>query len=54
MLLGAGLKLNQTLAEVFLGDNFLVPADAATLAAMLKLNFALQLVDVRNNMLQVW
>ena len=45
--------MNQCLTELFLGDNFLVPSDANTVSAMLKSNSTLQLLDVRNNMLQV-
>ena len=52
-ILGTGIKFNQSISELFLGDNFLVPSDASTLSAMLKSNITLQLLDVRNNMLQV-
>ena len=52
-ILGTGIKFNQSISELFLGDNFLVPSDASTLSAMLKSNTTLQLLDVRNNMLQV-
>ena len=53
LFLGTGIKFNQSISELFLGDNFLVASDASTLAAMLKSNTTLQLLDVRNNMLQV-
>lgn len=52
IILCTGLKLNNNLGELFLGDNFLVPSDASILSAMLKSNSTLQLLDVRNNMLQ--
>ena len=53
MFLGTGIKFNQSISELFLGDNFLVPSDGGTLSAMLKSNTTLQLLDLRNNMLQV-
>ena len=53
VIIGTGIKFNQSISELFLGDNFLVATDASTLAAMLKSNTTLQLLDVRNNMLQV-
>ncbi|XP_028398669.1 protein phosphatase 1 regulatory subunit 37-like [Dendronephthya gigantea] len=52
LILCTGIKFNQSVSELFLGDNFLISSDASTLSAMLRSNSTLQLLDVRNNMLQ--
>jgi protein phosphatase 1 regulatory subunit 37 len=49
----AALKLNEILTELFLADNKLMPTDGIQLGNLLKYNHKLQLLDVRNNNLQV-
>ena len=45
--------MNDTLRELFLAENKLMPSDGIQLGNMLKFNHRLQLLDVRNNHLQV-
>lgn len=45
--------MNETLKEFFLADNRLMPSDGIHLGNMLKYNNHLQLLDLRNNHLQV-
>ena len=45
--------MNETLTELFLADNKLMPTDGIQLGNLLKYNHKLQLLDVRNNNLQV-
>jgi len=47
------LKMNDTLLELYLADNKLMPTDGIQLGNLLRYNFTLQLLDVRNNHLQV-
>ena len=49
----AAIKMNDTLRELFLADNKLMPSDGIQLGNMLKLNHTLHVLDVRNNHLQV-
>jgi len=49
----AALKLNETLKELFIGDNKLLPTDGVQIGNLLKYNHCLQLLDLRNNHLQV-
>ena len=53
MFLVAALKMNVTLRELFLADNRLVSTDALQIANLLKFNTVLQLLDIRNNLIQV-
>ena len=50
---GAALKMNETLQELFLADNKLVPTDGAQLGNLLRYNHRLGLLDLRNNHLAV-
>lgn len=52
-LLVSAVKFNQNLKDLFLGDNKLTSPDGQSLGAMLKGNGYLQLLDLRNNPLQV-
>jgi len=45
--------MNVTLRELFLADNRLISTDALQLANLLKFNIILQLLDIRNNLIQV-
>ena len=45
--------MNEVLQELYLADNKLMPSDGIQLGNMLKFNHSLQLLDVRNNHLQV-
>ena len=47
------MKFNRNLKDLFLGDNKLSQCDGQSLGAMLKGNEHLQLLDLRNNPLQV-
>ena len=47
------LRMNVTLRELFLADNRLVSTDALQIANLLKFNTVLQLLDIRNNLIQV-
>ena len=47
------IKMNETLRELYLADNRLMPSDCIQLGKMLKCNNHLQLLDVRNNHLLV-
>lgn len=49
----SAVKFNRNLKDLFLGDNKLTSADGQSLGAMLKGNEHLQLLDLRNNPLQV-
>ena len=49
----SAVKFNHNLQDLFLGDNKLVASDGQCLGAMLKGNYTLQLLDLRNNNLQV-
>lgn len=49
----AALKMNETLQELFLADNRLMPSDGIQLGNLLKYNHSLTLLDLRNNHLQV-
>jgi len=49
----AALKTNEILKELFLADNRLMPTDGIQLGNMLKYNHVLELLDLRNNQLQV-
>lgn len=49
----AALKMNEILVELFLADNRLMPSDGIQLGNLLKYNHKLQLLDIRNNHLQV-
>ena len=51
--IASAVKFNHTLQDLFLGDNKLISSDGQTLGAMLKGNDRLQLLDLRNNPLQV-
>lgn len=51
--IASAVKFNHTLQDLFLGDNKLISSDGQTLGAMLKGNDHLQLLDLRNNPLQV-
>ena len=48
------MKFNHILKDLFLGDNKLISSDGQSLGAMLKGNEHLQLLDLRNNPLQVF
>ena len=50
----SALEINQVLRELFLADNKLMPTDGIQLGHMLKVNHTLQLLDVRNNHMQVY
>lgn len=52
-LTASAVKFNRNLKDVFLGDNKLTSSDGQSLGAMLKGNEHLQLLDLRNNPLQV-
>ena len=47
------MKFNETLKELFLADNKLTPSDGVQLGSLLKTNYTLGLLDLRNNLLQV-
>lgn len=49
----SAVKFNHILKDLFLGDNKLMPNDGQPLSEMLKGNEHLQLLDLRNNPLQV-
>lgn len=49
----AALKMNETLKELFLGDNKFMPTDGVQIGNLLKYNHKLELLDLRNNHLQV-
>lgn len=49
----AALKMNETLQELFLADNKLMPTDGVQLGNLLRYNHKLSLLDLRNNHLQV-
>ena len=51
--LASAVKFNHILKDLFLGDNKLIPNDGQPLGEMLKGNEHLQLLDLRNNPLQV-
>lgn len=52
IILVAALKQNETLQELFLADNRLMPTDGIQLGNLLKYNNFLTLLDLRNNHLQ--
>jgi len=45
--------MNEILKELFLADNRLMPTDGIQLGNLLKYNHVLELLDLRNNQLQV-
>jgi len=47
------VKFNEILKELFLADNKLTPSDGVQLGSLLKTNYTLALLDLRNNLLQV-
>lgn len=49
----AALKVNETLKELYLADNKLMPSDGIQLGSLLRYNRTLHLLDLRNNHLQV-
>ena len=49
----AALKMNEILKELFIGDNKLMPTDGVQVGNLLKYNHRLELLDLRNNHLQV-
>ena len=49
----AALKMNEILKELFLADNKLMPSDGIQIGSLLKYNHTLELLDLRNNHLQV-
>ena len=49
----AAIKLNESVRELYLADNKLMPTDGVQLGNLLKLNRSLTVLDVRNNHLQV-
>ena len=49
----AALKLNETLKELSLGDNKFMPTDGVHIGNLLKYNHKIELLDLRNNNLQV-
>ena len=49
----SAMKTSQSVHELYLGDNQLMPADGLQLGTMLKGNNSLHLLDLRNNLLQV-
>ena len=53
MISASAVKFNRSLKDLFLGDNKLISSDGQCLGAMLKGNQTLQLLDLRNNPLQV-
>ena len=52
-LLTAGLRQNKSVQELYLAENRLSPEDGAHLRALTSLSDTLQLLDLRNNDLQV-
>ncbi|KAH9509319.1 hypothetical protein Btru_046769 [Bulinus truncatus] len=52
VILVAALKMNETLQELFLADNKLMPTDGVQLGNLLRYNHKLSLLDLRNNHLQ--
>ncbi|KAI8744502.1 protein phosphatase 1 regulatory subunit 37 [Biomphalaria glabrata] len=52
VILVAALKANETLQELFLADNKLMPTDGVQLGNLLRYNHKLSLLDLRNNHLQ--
>ncbi|BFZ12344.1 hypothetical protein BsWGS_15383 [Bradybaena similaris] len=52
IILVAALKMNETLQELFLADNKLLPTDGIQLGNLLHYNHKLALLDLRNNHLQ--
>ena len=50
----AAVKMNEILKELFIGDNKFMPTDGVQLGNLLKYNHKLELLDLRNNHLQVW
>ncbi|XP_005095190.1 protein phosphatase 1 regulatory subunit 37 homolog isoform X2 [Aplysia californica] len=52
IILVAALKMNETLQELFLADNKLMPTDGAQLGTLMRYNHKLSLLDLRNNHLQ--
>ena len=53
-LLCAGLRSNQSLQELYLCENRLTHADATHLRALITLSQVLQVLDIRNNNIQVY
>ena len=49
----AALKMNETLTELSIGDNKFMPTDGVHIGNLLKYNHKLELLDLRNNHLQV-
>ena len=49
----AALKMNEVLKELFIGDNKLMSTDGVQVGNLLKFNHKLELLDLRNNHLQV-
>ena len=49
----SALKIDDVLQELYLADNRLVSSDGIQIGNMLKHNCSLQLLDLRNNHLQV-
>ena len=45
--------MNEILKELFLADNRLMPTDGMQLGNLLRYNHVLELLDLRNNQLQV-
>lgn len=52
IILVAALKMNETLKELFIGDNKLMSTDGIQVGNLLKFNHKLELLDLRNNHLQ--
>jgi protein phosphatase 1 regulatory subunit 37 len=51
-MLAAALKDNEQIKELYLGDNKIQPSDGNPIAAMIKENTCLDILDLRNNSLQ--
>jgi len=49
----AALKMNETLRELFIGENKMTATDGVQIGNLLKYNHRLELLDLRNNHLQV-
>jgi protein phosphatase 1 regulatory subunit 37 len=45
--------MNEILKELFIGDNKFMPTDGVQIGNLLKYNHKLELLDLRNNHLQV-
>ena len=49
----AALRTNVYLRELYLADNKMLPVDGLQLAALLRANHSIEVLDLRNNQLQV-